>query len=114
MSKSIANRYLGGFATGAIAQGVQIATALALLPFIGVYLSPDEIGVWYLLLTFQNLALLIDSGSSQGFVRFYSLARSGASKLTGCGFVASKEGGMNASLVSNLLVLNCYWHVASP
>lgn len=111
MSKSIANRYLGGFATGAIAQGVQIATALALLPFIGVYLSPDEIGVWYLLLTFQNLALLIDSGSSQGFVRFYSLARSGASKLSGCGFVASKEGGMNASLVSNLLVLNRYWHV---
>lgn len=106
----MANNYLGSFATGTIAQGIQIGSALALLPIIGVYLSPDEIGVWYLLLTFQSLILLVDSGSSQGFVRFYSLARSGASRFTEDGFDISDASGSNIDLLSRLLRLNRSLH----
>lgn len=106
----MANNYLGSFATGTIAQGIQIGSALALLPIIGVYLSSDEIGVWYLLLTFQSLILLVDSGSSQGFIRFYSLARSGASRFSEDGFDISDVSGSNIDLLSRLLRLNRSLH----
>jgi O-antigen/teichoic acid export membrane protein len=106
----MANNYLGSFAIGSIAQSIQIGSALALLPFIGIYLSPEDIGVWYLLLTFHSMLLLIDSGSSQGFIRFYALAKSGVSKFTDSGFDVSSDTCPNARLLASLLVLNRYGH----
>lgn len=107
----MANNYLGSFATGTIAQGIQIGSSLALLPIIGIYLSPEEIGIWYILLTFQSLTLLIDSGSLQGFIRFYSLARSGASGFTSDGFEISDDISVGGNLESKVLAINRFVHL---
>jgi hypothetical protein len=61
-----------------LAQALQIGSAIALLPFVGLYLDPAEVGAWYIFLLFQNFTILLESGSTQAFVRFYVSARESA------------------------------------
>ncbi len=74
-------------ATGLIAQIVQYGAALLLIPFMVTRLSAPTIGIWYLFVAVQSLAMVCDFGFQPSFTRAIALALSGAKQLerTGLG-----------------------------
>ncbi len=68
-------------ATGLLAQALQYSAGILLLPLITSHLSSSSVGMWYLFLTVQGLALMIDFGFQGTFSRSFALAWAGASNL---------------------------------
>jgi len=71
----------GPMLSGLVAQGLQYGSALLLLPVLFTRLSTQEIGVWYLFMAIQGLALIADFGFQFTFARNIALAHSGARGL---------------------------------
>ena len=68
-------------AVGLTAQIVQYGSALLLVPFMVTRLSAPTIGIWYIFVAVQSLAMVCDFGFQPSFTRAIALALSGAKKL---------------------------------
>lgn len=66
---------------GLIAQALQYGSALAMLPILITRLSPAEIGLWYLFVAIQGLAIVADFGFQPTFARNFALAYAGVADL---------------------------------
>jgi hypothetical protein len=78
---------------GLVAQALQYGSALMLLPFLVTRLSAAEVGIWYVFVTVQGLALLADFGFQPTIARAFAAAFGGARELrtTGLATEASRE-----------------------
>ncbi len=74
-------------AVGLVAQIVQYGSALMLIPFMVTRLPQTTIGIWYVFVAAQSLAIVCDFGFQPTFTRAIALALSGAQRLerTGLG-----------------------------
>lgn len=63
------------------AQGMQFGAALTLVPFMVTRLSPAEVGIWYVFVGIQALAIICDFGFLPSFTRAFALAHAGAEAL---------------------------------
>lgn len=68
-------------AVGFLAQFVQYGSALLLIPFMVTRLSAPMIGIWYVFVTVQSLAVVCDFGFQPSFARAIAVSLSGATKL---------------------------------
>ena len=100
-------RFLGrrnGLVLGVMAQFLQYGAALLLLPLILARLSPEQVGVWYIFVAVQGLAMLMDFGFQPSFARSFALVFSGSQELTKEGLTAAKGGTVNYALVAKVLL----------
>lgn len=88
---------------GMVAQAVQYGAALLMLPFIVTRLSAAEVGVWYVFVTVQSLALLADLGFQPTVARAFAAAFGGASELRRSGLVSDAGDEPNHLLVAQIL-----------
>jgi len=91
------------FALGILSQALQYGAALIVLPFILLYLSPEEVGLWFVFSALLALTMLVDFGFQATFARNFALAYSGVSHLCGEGIVESKKQQKNYELISAIL-----------
>lgn len=66
---------------GLVAQTLQFGAALTLVPFMVTRMSPGEIGIWYVFVGLQTLAIICDFGFLPSFTRAFALAQAGATAL---------------------------------
>lgn len=94
-----------GLVLGVTAQFLQYGAALLLLPFIVVRLSAEEVGIWYVFMAVQGLAMLMDFGFQSTFARNFALAFSGAKELIKEGLADGKHETANYELVARVLYI---------
>lgn len=90
---------------GIAAQALQYGAALLLLPLIATRLSRPEIGVWFVFVTIQGLATLVDFGFQPNIARAFAAAFAGAPELLreGVSAARSKAEGPNLVLARQIL-----------
>ena len=73
---------------------VSMASGFALLPLLMRFLTPDELGLWYVFVAVSNLAMLFEFGFNPTFARNIVYVVSGARCLTreGCDFDSVEPG----------------------
>lgn len=86
-----------------ISKFFQIGTGLITLPMILHFLTVEEIGMNYLMLTVSSLVALLDFGFGPQFGRNFSYVNSGAQALLKEGIIENQEGKINYHLLSVLL-----------
>lgn len=87
-----------------MAQFLQYGAALLLLPLIVTYLSPEQVGVWYIFIAVQGLAMLMDFGFQPSFARSFALAFSGARELAREGLAGERDESANYALAGKILL----------
>lgn len=65
---------------------LSMGSSFILLPLLMIYLSDDELGLWYSFVAISNLTLLFEFGFTPTFARNIVYCVSGARKLTKCGY----------------------------
>lgn len=93
--KDIAWNYISKF--------FQIGTGLITLPMILHFLTVEEIGMNYLMLTVSSIVSLLDFGFGPQFGRNFSYVNSGAQTLLKEGVLENQKGEINYHLLSVLL-----------
>lgn len=73
---------------GIVAQAMQFGAALTLVPFMVTRLSPGEVGIWYVFVGIQTLAIICDFGFLPSFTRAFALSHAGAPTLVAHGLDA--------------------------
>lgn len=86
---------------GYIAQAFNLGAGLLILPFVLVWLSPQEVGLFFVFLTLGSLAQLLELGFQPTLARNTAYIFSGAKKLQAYGMAASNENDVEIDL--NLL-----------
>ena len=73
---------------------VSMASGFVLLPLLMHFLTPDELGLWYVFVAVSNLAMLFEFGFNPTFARNIVYVISGARRLTreGCDFDSVEPG----------------------
>lgn len=73
---------------------VSMASGFVLLPLLMHFLTPDELGLWYVFVAVSNLAMLFEFGFNPTFARNIVYVISGARRLTreGCDFDSVESG----------------------
>lgn len=90
---------------GFLAQGLNVATGILLLPLILRYLLPEEVGLWFVFLALAGLAQLLELGFQPTIARNVAYIYAGAQKLEGYGFMSPAEDTLlNAELLQQLFV----------
>ena len=85
---------------GVLAQGLNIASGLILLPVVLIYLSVEEVGLWFVFSSLTGLAFLLELGLQPSIARYVAYIYAGAQKLQKVG-ISSDEN--NKSINFNLL-----------
>ena len=93
----------GPVAVGIAAQALQYGVALLMLPFVVTRLTPIEVGIWYIFVTVQGLALLTDFGFQPTVARAFAAAFAGTSEIHTAGLAQEAAGDPNYSLMARLL-----------
>lgn len=77
-----------------VGTSVSMASGFVLLPLLMHFLTPDELGLWYVFVAVSNLAMLFEFGFNPTFARNIVYVISGARRLTqeGCDFDSVGEG----------------------
>lgn len=88
---------------GLFAQALQYGSSLLLLPFLVTRLTAAEVGIWYVFVTVQSLALLADFGFQPTVARAFAAAFGGARELRGTGLVGEAADRPNYILVRQIL-----------
>lgn len=88
---------------GYIATFFQIASGIIVLPFILKMLSPEEIGLNYLMVTVASMIALVDFGFAPQFGRNISYLFGGAEKLQKEGIVAEQSDSINYHLIATMI-----------
>ena len=83
---------------------VSMASGFVLLPLLMRFLTPDELGLWYVFVAVSNLAMLFEFGFNPTFARNIVYVVSGARRLTreGCDF-DSVEAGIDWHLLKTVI-----------
>lgn len=83
---------------------VSMASGFVLLPLLMRFLTPDELGLWYVFVAVSNLAMLFEFGFNPTFARNIVYVISGARRLTreGCDF-DSVESGVDWHLLKTVI-----------
>lgn len=83
---------------------VSMASGFVLLPLLLVFLSADELGLWYVFLAVSNLTLLFEFGFNPTFARNIVYVVNGARRLArrGCD-VSSVEAGIDWHLLKTVM-----------
>jgi len=96
----------GAVSAGLLAQVLQYGSALALLPFIVTRLSEEQVGIWYIFVTVQGLALLADFGFQPSIARAVAAAFAGATELKTQGLATPGDGAAaNLALVYRVVLI---------
>lgn len=84
---------------------VSMAGNFFLLPLLAIYLTSEELGLWYVFVAVSNLAMLFEFGFNPTFSRNIVYVMSGARRLTkyGCDF-ESVENGVDWRLLHTVIV----------
>lgn len=80
-----------------------LATSLIIMPFVLHMLSPEEVGMNYLMATVSSIVMLIDFGFGPQFGRNFSYVSSGAQALLKEGVEHNESGEVNYRLLAVLL-----------
>jgi O-antigen/teichoic acid export membrane protein len=88
---------------GLVAQALQYGSALMLLPFLVTRLTAAEVGIWYVFVTVQSLALLADFGFQPTVARAFASAFGGARELRTTGLVDEAAQSPNYLLARQIL-----------
>lgn len=91
-----------GLLIALISQALQFGAALLLLPFVVTRLNAAEVGVWYVFVTIQSLAVLADLGFQPTISRSFAAAFAGAPRLQRQGIEQAEHGEPNWPLVKNI------------
>lgn len=103
MARSQSNIPTKAILIGATAQALQYGAALLLLPVLVHCFDPRTLGLWYVFVTIQGLAMLIDFGFQPTFARSFSLAFAGASSIQRTGLDPAIKGSSNEPLAASIL-----------
>lgn len=86
-----------------LAQMLSILSGIIILPIILKFLSPEEIGLNYLMLSVSTMVALLDFGFTPQFSRNIAYVFSGAQKLLKEGLAATKTNNINYELLSKVI-----------
>lgn len=76
---------------GFLAQGLNVATGLLLLPMVLHYLSTEEVGLWFVFMSLAGLAQLLELGFQPTIARNVAYVYAGAQNLNAHGFTPNTE-----------------------
>jgi len=87
-----------------IGTAFSMSSQFLLLPFLLLYLSNEELGLWYIFLAISSVVALFDFGFSPTFGRNVTYCWSGAERLTkeGCEYSENKE--VNYKLLKKIII----------
>jgi len=89
---------------GYFSQGFTISSNLVLLPFIFIYLSTEDIGIWYVFITIVGLVQLLEFGFLPTMSRYISYVFSGAKDITADSIPQYKNNDfVDITLLSNII-----------
>ena len=74
---------------GYIAQLMNLAGGILLLPLLVMRLTPEEVGLWFVFLTMVSLAQIIELGLQPTLARSAAYVYSGADDLRSTGLVST-------------------------
>lgn len=102
MTKATAS---GDIIWGYIAQALNIGAGLILLPVILRYLSPEDVGLWFVFITLASLAQLLEFGFQPTLARNAAYVYAGASSLVSVGLPATTnpDASVDYSLLAQLV-----------
>jgi O-antigen/teichoic acid export membrane protein len=98
-----------------LAQGLNIASGILLLPIILRYLSTEEVGLWFVFISLAGLAQLLELGFQPTIARNVAYIYAGAQQLNTDGYTANIENKpFNLALFQQLFVTSkkIYGYVA--
>ena len=89
---------------GFLAQGLNIASGLLLLPMVLRYLLPEEVGLWFVFMSLAGMAQLLELGFQPTIARNVAYVYAGAQKLDAHGCVpgAAEQTAINVKLLQQL------------
>jgi O-antigen/teichoic acid export membrane protein len=87
---------------GVVGTALQVGTGVVMLPAVAATLAPAELTFWYVFLTIQTLAILIEFGFTPTLSRNFTYVLSGAGELKAEG-VPERNGAFDPALFANLL-----------
>lgn len=87
---------------GYISQFLNIASSLLLLPFVLIYLSKEELGLWYVFTAMAGLIQLLEFGLLPTVSRFVSYVYSGATNIKYNEIPECKHGIVDNSLLNSV------------
>ena len=85
------------------AQLLQHGSSIMILPIIIFSFSPEVLGLWYIIVSFQSGIFLLDMGFTNSFSRAIAQAFSGIKSLTMVGWVNPKNTEPNYNLVNHII-----------
>lgn len=88
---------------GLIGTGLQVGTGVIMLPAVAATLSPSQLTFWYVFLTIQTLAFLIEFGFTPTLSRNFTYVLHGARELQTEGVPSGGRGPVDTVLLANLL-----------
>ncbi len=91
------------FMFGVLGTVLQVGTGVIMLPAAAATLSPSALTFWYVFLTMQTLALLIEFGFTPTLSRNFTYVFSGARVLRTEGVPERTDKGVSVELLANLL-----------
>ena len=91
------------FVFGLIGTFLQVGTGVIMLPAVATSLTPSALTFWYVFLTIQTLAILIEFGFTPTLARNFTYVLAGAQKLQTEGVPVGVSGAVNPGLLANLL-----------
>lgn len=91
------------FLFGLVGTFLHVGTGIIMLPVIAATLTPSALTFWYVFMTIQTLALLIEFGFTPTLARNFTYVFSGANRLQAEGVPESGGGALNRDLFASLL-----------
>lgn len=88
---------------GIVSVALQVVAGVVMLPLTAVMLSSAELTFWYVFLTIQALAVLIEFGFAPTFARNITYALAGARSIEAKGVPTQSSGGPNMDLFAQLV-----------
>ena len=86
-----------------LAQLLQHGASIIILPIIIFKFSPEAIGLWYILVSFQSAIFLLDMGFTSSFSRAIAQAFSGVTRLQISGWKDNNINTPNYSLIKKII-----------
>jgi len=89
---------------GFLAQGLNVASGLLLLPIVLRYLLPEEVGLWFVFMSLAGMAQLLELGFQPTIARNVAYVYAGAQKLDAHGCVpnSTEHSPVNVKLLQQL------------
>lgn len=103
MRSSLINKHWSQTFLAVAAQFLQHGASIIILPIIVFSFSPEAIGLWYIIVSFQSGLFLMDMGFTNSFSRALAQAFSGVESLKEVGWLETENDKPNHSLVIRII-----------